>query len=41
MVCLSWWWFAGALAAAAIVGFVGYFLWQWWLLSRPDVRPSS
>jgi hypothetical protein len=40
-VCLSWWWFAGALAAAAIVGFVGYFLWQWWLLSRPDVRPSS
>ena len=41
MICLSWWWFVAALASAAIVGFVGYFLWQWWLLSRPDARPSS
>jgi hypothetical protein len=41
MICLSWWWFVAALAGAAIIGFVGYFLWQWWLLSRPDVRPSS
>jgi hypothetical protein len=41
MVCLSWWWFVAALVAAALVGCVGYFAWQWWLLSRPDARPSA
>ena len=41
MVCLAWWWLAVALAGSASVGFVGYFLWQWWLLSRPGARPSA
>jgi hypothetical protein len=39
MVCLSWWVLLVALAAAGVTGFVVYFVWQWWLLSRPD-RPT-
>jgi hypothetical protein len=41
MVCLSWWWFVAALVGATVIGCVGYFAWQWWLLSRPDARPSA
>jgi hypothetical protein len=36
MICLTWWLFVVALAAAALAGFVAYFVWHWWLLSRPD-----
>jgi hypothetical protein len=38
MVCLSWWAIVLAIAAAVVVGFVLYFAWSWWLLSRPDPR---
>jgi hypothetical protein len=38
MVCLSWWVFLAALAAAAGAGGVAYFLWQWGLLSRPEAK---
>jgi hypothetical protein len=38
MLCLPWWLFIVALAAAAALGFILHFGWHWWLLSRPDVR---
>jgi hypothetical protein len=40
MVCLSWWLFVALLLAASVVGFLVYFVWQWWLLSRPDAKSS-
>jgi hypothetical protein len=40
MVCLPWWLFVAALLAAGAAGFFVYFVWQWWLLSRPDARGS-
>jgi hypothetical protein len=38
MLCLPWWWLALAVVGAGALGFVLYFVWHWWLLSRPDVR---
>jgi hypothetical protein len=38
MVCLSWWLFLALLLVAGALGFLVYFVWQWWVLSRPDSR---
>jgi hypothetical protein len=40
MVCMTWWLFVLILLATAAAGFVVYFVWQWWLLSRPDAKGS-
>jgi hypothetical protein len=40
MVCMTWWLFVLVLLATAAAGFVVYFVWQWWLLSRPDAKGS-
>jgi hypothetical protein len=36
MVCFAWWWLLLMLSGAVVFGFVLYFAWSWWLLSRPD-----
>jgi hypothetical protein len=36
MLCVPWWLLLVALLGAAALGFIVYFVWQWWLLSRPD-----
>jgi hypothetical protein len=41
MTCWRWWSLLAAFIGAAGLGFVSCFLWQWWLLSRPDARPAS
>jgi hypothetical protein len=38
MVCLSWWLLLALLLAAGVLGFLAYFVWQWWLLSRPNAK---
>jgi hypothetical protein len=38
MLCVPWWTLVVIVVAATALGFVLYFVWHWWLLSRPDVR---
>jgi hypothetical protein len=36
MICFAWWSLVLTLAGAVVFGFVLYFAWYWWLLSRPE-----
>jgi hypothetical protein len=38
MVCFPWWWLLIVIVGAGAFGFIACFVWQWWLLSRPDRR---
>ena len=38
MGCMAWWLFLVVLLATGALGFLVYFVWQWWLLSRPGAK---
>jgi hypothetical protein len=40
MVCVPWWALVLVIGGSIVVGFILYFAWYWWLLSRPE-RPHE
>jgi H+/Cl- antiporter ClcA len=41
MICVPWWLLVIIIAGSVFCGFLGYFVFQWWLLSAPGAKPRK